>query len=653
MPLNRLKRFFESIFSGKHHGLMVWNWLLLSICFLHLGIKFFTLSVLELQGDEAFSVFYAQQSIPELLSELNKEANPPLYYLLLHFWIKLFGIGLLAVKSLNILISIGTAIFLFKITKLFGNIWFTIFVSGCFLLSNTHYDFSHEIRAFQLVLFLCAGSYYVFIKFIETNKAFWLIGLILFSAALPYTHYNAVLIPIVQFVVCLTYWNKNKKTVLKFLLAFSISALLFLPQLLTFLNVIPDDTFWLSLSTWEDLKFIAFKVVGNDPGYYLLMIPYFLAPLIVLIGIGFKWFRKEFSWRMFLLFWSLFLFPLLLNFWIAQYVPSLQFKYILYTSFGVYLSLGYLFISLQKVKWLAPVYFILVLLQLIVHFSPSKRDGEGWNETAQMVKSYQKQKVAVIISYNLKVRDLYYYYDRDAFGEYKNIEKAFKKSNIFPVWNANDLDSIGNLMQYDKVILLLSHSDVHDPEGKIQKNLDQKLSLCYEIGDRIRTKIRVYNTGNSACTSFRKLSKEEIPSNACWFWEKKVLLEQISGVKVDSYDLNFSKCDDKIFVDETTAFSPNFKDLVKNISIVDCNILFTSKERPSSMLVVSTEQNGKTLKRAEYNLADYFSDGKGEISIKSSVLGDYPGDAEVNVYVWNPGGPTIELQKMEILFWKK
>jgi uncharacterized membrane protein len=107
----RLK--FKLFFSEKHS----YQGLFLILIAAHSLVKFGTVNQLELQGDEAFSVFYSQQSINELLQTLNNEANPPLYYLLLHFWIQIFGIGIVAVKSLNIIISIGTAILLFKLTN--------------------------------------------------------------------------------------------------------------------------------------------------------------------------------------------------------------------------------------------------------------------------------------------------------------------------------------------------------------------------------------------------------------------------------------------------------------------------------------------------------------------------------------------------------
>ena len=119
-----------------------------------------------------------------------------------------------------------------------------------------------------------------------------------------------------------------------------------------------------------------------------------------------------------------------------------------------------------------------------------------------------------------------------------------------------------------------------------------------------------------------------------------------------NYSLNFSKCG-SFKVDKEIAFSPNREELVKNCSIVDCEIEFESKEVTNSILVVSVERNGQTFKRAEYQLSDASKKGENSISIKSSVIGSYPEGAVVKVYVWNPGGPTLEIKRMSIQFWKK
>ncbi|NNE07028.1 MAG: hypothetical protein HKN20_00570, partial [Gemmatimonadetes bacterium] len=56
--------------------------------------------------DEANSVLIADRDVPGVIEGLRNDANPPVYYLLLHYWIAVFGDGERAVRALSVLFGV-------------------------------------------------------------------------------------------------------------------------------------------------------------------------------------------------------------------------------------------------------------------------------------------------------------------------------------------------------------------------------------------------------------------------------------------------------------------------------------------------------------------------------------------------------------------
>ena len=66
--------------------------------------------------DEPFSIYVAQFEVSKIIAYLSTGNNPPLFELILHYWIKLFGIKPSSVRFLPCLFSSLTALYIFKIT---------------------------------------------------------------------------------------------------------------------------------------------------------------------------------------------------------------------------------------------------------------------------------------------------------------------------------------------------------------------------------------------------------------------------------------------------------------------------------------------------------------------------------------------------------
>jgi mannosyltransferase len=68
------------------------------IFFINFGFKFINLTAEPVWYDECFSIFYSQQPFSNILDVSKWEPPPPLFNLILHCWIKLFGVSEFGVR---------------------------------------------------------------------------------------------------------------------------------------------------------------------------------------------------------------------------------------------------------------------------------------------------------------------------------------------------------------------------------------------------------------------------------------------------------------------------------------------------------------------------------------------------------------------------
>jgi uncharacterized membrane protein len=144
----------------------------------------------EIAYDDAFSYFLSRQQISLIISGTASDTMPPLYYLLLHYWMKI-STNLWFLRLLNILINFISAGFVYKLAKEFFNTKVGILATFFFLLSPFQIYHSQELRMYSLLLFGQLGFYYSVLKIIlfQSNKPIlWGIFAVIFGVIVMYSH---------------------------------------------------------------------------------------------------------------------------------------------------------------------------------------------------------------------------------------------------------------------------------------------------------------------------------------------------------------------------------------------------------------------------------------------------------------------------------
>lgn len=93
-------------------------WLLLAILAIAAFLRLHALGSESLWLDEAFSVVWCKTSLVAMVrSTITSETHPPLYYILLHFWMLAFGQSEAAVRSLSACFGILSVLLLYHVGR--------------------------------------------------------------------------------------------------------------------------------------------------------------------------------------------------------------------------------------------------------------------------------------------------------------------------------------------------------------------------------------------------------------------------------------------------------------------------------------------------------------------------------------------------------
>src|SRR5260221_3193123 len=122
----------------------------------HTSLLYLTQS---LWRDEAFSILSAEKSLSFLLPKLGFE--PPVYYMLLHFWIKIFGRSELSTRGLSLLgFTLATIVVIHWGEKLFKKHWLSWFLPLFFFLNPMLLYYAFEVRTYGWDMFFATLSRY-------------------------------------------------------------------------------------------------------------------------------------------------------------------------------------------------------------------------------------------------------------------------------------------------------------------------------------------------------------------------------------------------------------------------------------------------------------------------------------------------------------
>lgn len=179
---------------------------LLLITFLAFVLSLYHLDQQSLVYDEGFSIYLARQSLLEIIDRTAADIHPPLYYYLLHFWLRAMGHSEFALRFLSLLFGVLLVPLAYTMGMRLFNRSAGLLAAFLVAISPFRLWYCQEVRMYTLVTFLCLLSSFLLLYISGPTRRqgpsnFWLMAAyLLISVAAVYTHYFVFFVIAFQFV---------------------------------------------------------------------------------------------------------------------------------------------------------------------------------------------------------------------------------------------------------------------------------------------------------------------------------------------------------------------------------------------------------------------------------------------------------------------
>lgn len=169
-------------------------WYLVLILGLGIAVRSFELTTRSLWFDEAFSWRLLQFPWPEMLTRIQADVHPPLYYILLRCWAFVFGSSAVAIRSLSVVFATATlwAAYIFTSTALRSR-GAGLLASLLLSVSAWQIQYATEARMYTMGTTLVLLSSWLLLRAVRQpkQKIMWWFAYAVSATAFAYTHYYA------------------------------------------------------------------------------------------------------------------------------------------------------------------------------------------------------------------------------------------------------------------------------------------------------------------------------------------------------------------------------------------------------------------------------------------------------------------------------
>lgn len=415
--------------TGIYISLIREGYLIFLIFMLGLILRIYDLGSESIWYDEAISIAVAKLDLIKQMkwSFVNNDNNPLLYYEFMHFWVRIFGDSEFASRVPSALFGSFSIIAIYIVGKLTFNKKVGLIAALILATSVFHIKYSQEARAYSLLAFLTLVSFYYYLKVVTSDRRLYVLGYLLSSILMLYTHYYGFLIIAAQNIFFFANYLKTRNlgalSLKKWLTYQIMLGVLYLPGFVLFAKhtVAIQGGFWLPEPTLTAIgrTFVVYS------GSFLLCLVLFICLILSFLSL-IKTKNKldttsdsqdlplSFNNRFYLLLLWL-LVPILLPFLLSLFsTPVLLYRYTIGASLAFYLLAAIGIVqSGRRTLILILILLIIVLSSINLEKYYGSVNKYQWRETISFIEDNATSGDYIAVSPVFEIETANYYRQRD------------------------------------------------------------------------------------------------------------------------------------------------------------------------------------------------------------------------------------------------
>jgi uncharacterized membrane protein len=422
--------------------------------------------------DEAFSLWVSTHGVGDMLQWIARiDQHPPLYYLLLHYWIGLTGGSPHDIRMLSALFGAATIPIVYLIGKRLSGALMGLAAAVIFALSPYNIAYAQETRMYTFLTFNSAVAIYALVRLLTDSRSIKPIGsqfrdylnarrnpepvapgterefsykdetrnrrfpfqsietdlswvvFIVFSAATMLSHNTAVLFPLATniFVLSLMIYQRVKKSgsppalqapsLKNWVVAQICIFLLWSPWLLIFIKQVSRVTqeFWLPKPDWDTIVQTLTYFLNATGSGQVRMLTVIWVLYAVLIGLGLVYFWKKMS--IFLFLTALFAIPFLGELIASIRRPIFMDRTLIWTTIPLFLLLA---AGIAQLRFRLLIIMVVGILATINVFSTGDYyrffQKEDWHSPAGSVAKFVQNDDLILFNSSMVQIPFDYYF---------------------------------------------------------------------------------------------------------------------------------------------------------------------------------------------------------------------------------------------------